>query len=402
MEGKHSTLRAERKKAWAIIRFMFVALVLTNTASAQQKVGTMPEWVTSYLEAYYTLNFVGATAAARGGAGVALNQGAMSLAANPAAIFPRGRVDFALEAAGLRNNLEYRILPEFDLTDARDYSQPAFRPAAAAVSIRLNNRAAFGVCITNPRSYKMHYNLIFTETTYEYPYGIQDYELSLFQQLNQWQTTAAVALKLLPGLSVGVALDVLSSHITYESKLDDVPFPMHTSLNETYHSYLIRGGLRQQIADFAYGITARTGDRFGVTYDDLEDDQVVEAEIPWELTIGLVYRNAIGFEVRRVGFRNHWYDPDNDTENLIDYGVGSHIQMWSDQESRSVFVNLGVIYRTLVESGLQSDDQTFLNLGAELHLERIRLAATVINGHWLSDKEVRVSELQLSMGYAVP
>lgn len=50
----------------------------------------------------------------------------------------------------------------------------------------------------------------------------------------------------------------------------------------------------------------------------------------------------------------------------------------------------------------EADEQVFLNLGAELRLDRIRLAATVINGHRFSDEEVRVSELQLSMGYAVP
>ncbi len=402
MEGKHSTLRAERKKAWAIIRFMFIALVLTNTANAQQKVGTMPEWVTSYLEAYYTLNFVGAAAAARGGSGVALSQGAMSLAANPAAIFPDGRIDVALEIAGLRNSLEFHLLgPAFPHV-ARDYSQPAVRPGAVAVSFSLSDRVAMGFAFTNPRSYKMHDNAIFTEATYEFPYGAEDFEVSLFQQLRQWQTSVAVAVKPLHGLEVGIGVDLLSSQTEYSSQIRSTEILDLTSLDETFNSYLLSAGIRHKIAEFAYGVTARTGDRIDAVYANLVGDQPADAEIPWELAIGVVYRDAVSFEVRRVGFRSSLIDALSDTDHLTDFGAGTHVLVWSDKHASTVFFNTGFIYRTLIGFEREADEQVFLNLGAELRLDRIRLAATVINGHLFSDEEVRVSELQLSLGYSVP
>src|SRR5690606_27833198 len=53
-------------------------------AFAQQKVGTLPDPVTDYATAFYSLNFLDGAAAARGGSGVALALGARSVLANPA------------------------------------------------------------------------------------------------------------------------------------------------------------------------------------------------------------------------------------------------------------------------------------------------------------------------------
>jgi hypothetical protein len=388
-----STKSVERKSTCVFVNLMLIVLVLASTASAQQKVGTMPDPVTDYTFAFYSLNFLDGAAAARGGSGIALSLGARSSLANPAGLFGGDRLQVHLEGAGLRNELDPAPLG----FPATPYRQPNPR-ANAAASVRLGDRIALAAGFSNPRDFESNIRWEFEEVTYEYPDGTgRLFVYTLDRRLRVLQYSLALAVKAIDNFSAGFAVDYQHFTLGFDEASTDSSFPFHNSAHDTHDAVLLRFGILQEINNITLGLAVRSGGRFTFDVNDQSSNWGESSQIPWEFSFGASYRDLLTCEGKWYRFRDNYYPTD-----LYDLGAGAHIPLLVSGDAAALHLNLGLIYRHLLEIYGRRDAQVFVNSGLEAKLRDFQFAATVINGHWLSDKEVRVSEVQLSLGYSVP
>jgi len=360
-------------------------------AFAQQKVGTLPDPVTDYAFAFYSLNFLDGAAAARGGSGIALALGARSVLTNPAGLLGGDRLQVHLDGAGFRNDLD----PVSLWLPATPYKQPNPR-ANAAASVRLGDRIALAAGFSNVRDYESNLRWEYEETTYEHPDGTgRFFVYSIDRRLRVLQYSFALAGAATDNLSAGVAVDFQHFTLGFDETSTDSTFPYRNSAHDTHDAVLLRFGVLQKIEDFTLGLTVRTGDRFTFDVNDQSHNWGESSQIPWEFFLGASYRNLLTCEGKWYYFRDD-YNP----TDLYDLGAGAHIPVIARGDHASLHFNLGLIYRHLLEVYDRRDAQAFINSGLEAEIGNFHLAATVLNGHWLNNERIRVSELHLAVGYS--
>lgn len=369
---------------------ILTVVVFAWPSFAQQKVGTLPDPVTDYAFAFYSLNFIDGAAAARGGSGVALALGARSALANPAGLHGGDRLQVHLGGAGFRNDLD-PAPPRFPATP---YKQPNPR-ATAAASMRLGDRIALAAAFGNVRYYESHLRWEYEETTYEFPNGTgRFFVYSIDRRLRVLQYSLALAVAATDNFSAGVAVDYQHFTLGFDEASTDSSFPTRINARDTHDAVLLRCGALQRIGDVTLGLTVRSGDRFTFAVNDDSRDWGESSQIPWEFSLGASYRDLLSCEGKWYYFRDN-YNP----TDLYDLGAGAHIPLVTRGDRAALYLNLGLIYRHLLEVYSRRDAQAFINSGLEADFGHFHLAATVLNGHWLNNERLRVSELQLAVGY---
>lgn len=357
---------------------------------AQQKVGTLPDPVTDYAFAFYSLNLIDGAAAARGGSGVALPLGARSALANPAGLLGGDRLQIHLGGAGFRNDLDPAPL----WFPSTPYKQPNPR-ATAAASVRLADRIALAAGFSNVRYYESHLRWEYEETTYEFPNGTgRFFVYTIDRNLRVLQYSLALAVVATDNFSAGVAIDYQHFTLGFDEASTDSAYPFHNNAHNTHDAVLLRFGALQRINDVTLGLTVRSGDRFTFAVNNDSRNWGESSQIPWEFSLGASYRDLFTCEGKWYYFRDN-YNP----TDLYDLGAGAHLPLISRGDRTALHLNLGLIYRHLLEVYNRRDAQAFINSGLEAEFGNFHFAATVLNGHWLNNERVRVSELQLAVGY---
>ncbi len=369
---------------------ILTVVLLAWPSFAQSKVGTLPDPVTDYAFAFYSLNFIDGAAAARGGSGVALSLGARSALANPAGLLGGDRLQIHLCGAGFRNDLDPALL----WLPATPYQQPNPR-ATAAASVRLADRIALAAGFSNVRYYESHLRWEFEETTYDFPDGTgRFFVYTIDRNLRVLQYSLALAVAATGDFSAGVAIDYQHFTLGFDEASTDSTFPFRNDAHDTHDAVLLRLGALQRINDVTLGLTVRTGDRFTFAVNDDSRNWGESSQIPWEFSLGASYRDLLSCEGKWYYFRDD-YNP----TDLYDLGAGAHIPLVTRGDRAALYFNLGLIYRHLLEVYDRRDAQAFINSGLEAEFGNFHLAATVLNGHWLNNERVGVSELQLAVGY---
>lgn len=306
--------------------------------------------------------------------------GADAIVINPAGLKSPTGTEIFVEFGGLRNALDPRtsgsIIP---------FDQPLARFNSLGVSWRASQRIYLGCALSHPNQYRVRWEL--TETTYEYFVGAGTYIGRV--DVGVWELTSAAAYRLSEELAVGGA--VALHHHRVDS--DFIEGKNILTYKARANALALRLGWLIEFPSFSCGFFARSGFDLDLSYrnPDGETAWQTTARLPVEFGVGLDWRKTISLEYSRIFV-------DGDKQDINVFGGGVRAAMARSREFGTLNAAIGLRYRVLPDNFLMNrPDQTFINCGLELAKDDYKVALTLINGHWLSNEAVRVSEVLLSL-----
>jgi hypothetical protein len=280
-----------------------------------------------------------------------------------------------LELGGLRNDLNHGI----------SFSQPLARLNAIAGSWRISDRSAAGIGLSQP--FRFRQDLSIDEITYEYFVGVDGY--SAYTEVSIWQLTSAIAYKPTNELALGAAVDVFHYRVNSEEQIGN----NHYRNDGRANVIALRFGWLLNVAQFSCGFVYRSRRSFDVDYRDADGNLNVttHSKLPMELSVAVDWRRRVGIEYTRTF-------SDREGRDIEMLGGGVRMPLLRAEKIGTLRAAVGLRYRFLPDSWLfRRPDQTFITGGIELDAGAYRAAVTVINGHWLSDARVQVSEVVVSI-----